>query len=134
MRKFREPERNQLILMAHIDLNSVAPIGSAVRTIDEFIKNLDTSAIEKEYALDSLTGRYPIHPKTILKVSLFAIHNCRFSLRKMEDDTEWNLAYRWLTGNLIIDHSTIGKFLIKNREYVEDLFTQVVNKRNFGWC
>jgi len=125
MRHFKKPERNQLVLMAHIDLNSVAPVGSAVRTIDDLVTSLDTTEIEKQYALDSVTGRNPIHPKTIIKVCLFAIHSCRFSLRKMEYDTRWNLAYRWLAGEHI-DHSTIGKFLISCRDLIEELFTQTV--------
>lgn len=87
MRHFKKPERDQLVLVAQIDLASVAPVGSAVRIIDDLVASLDTSAIEKRYALDSVTGRYPIHPKTIIKICLFAIHSCRFSLRKMEYDT-----------------------------------------------
>jgi len=55
-----------------------------------------------------------------------AIHNCRFSLRKIEYDTKYNLVYRWLTGDKIIDHSTIGKFLNKFKQELIDLFSQVV--------
>jgi hypothetical protein len=29
-----------------------------------------------------------------VKVALLALHNCRFSLRKMEEDTIHNLAYK----------------------------------------
>ena len=112
--------------MTHVALDTVAPVGSAVRSINDLVDELDTSDIEKEYALMTVTGRRPLHPKTILKVALYAIHNCRFSLRKMEYDTEFNLAYRWLTGNTVIDHSTLGKFLIKFKDYTNDLFTQVV--------
>lgn len=126
MRQFQKPDRNQILLMAFVNLESVAPIGSAVRSIDTLVDALDTSKLEKEYALESPTGRNPFHPKTIIKVCLFAMHSCRFSLRKMESDTGLNLAYRWLTGNKTIDHSTLGKFLIKYRDDVVELFTQTV--------
>jgi len=33
MRSFVEPERNQLLLLTNVNIESVAPVGSAVRTI-----------------------------------------------------------------------------------------------------
>lgn len=126
MRSFIEPERNQLLLLTHVNLETVAPIGSAVRTIDELVDRLDTSGIEATYDLESEKGQSPFHPKTLIKTALFALHNCRFSLRKMESDTGLNLAYRWLTGDRTIDHSTMGKFLARYRRSILDLFSQTV--------
>lgn len=91
------------------------------------IESLDTSEIEKEYVLEEWKpGREPFHPKTILKVCLYAIHNCRFSLRKMEHDTNFHLGYKFLTGNEAIDHTTIGKFLINFKEDIVEIYSQVV--------
>lgn len=126
MRRFIEPERKQLLLLAHVSLDSVAPVGSAVRTIDELVERLDTSEIEASYDMEAEKGQEPLHPKTLIKVALFALHNCRFSLRKMESDTELNLAYRWLTGDRKIDHSTMGKFLSAHRQAIVGLFSQTV--------
>ena len=126
MRAFIKPERNQILLLTNVILETVAPIGSAVRTINELVDRLDTSAIEANYDLESEQGQNPIHPKTLIKVALFALHNCRFSLRKMEYDIEMHLAYRWLTGDRKIDHSTIGKFLSRYRNHILDLFSQTV--------
>ncbi|MBN1696347.1 MAG: hypothetical protein JW881_02430 [Spirochaetales bacterium] len=94
MRQFIIPNREQQLLFATIDLESIAPIGSPLRTIDALVESLDTSSIEVEYDLDSPNGREPIHPKTLIKVALYAIHNCRFSLRKIEHDTTAYLGYR----------------------------------------
>jgi transposase len=126
MKNFRIPDRRQSLLLANVNLDSVAPMGSAVRIINDFIDDLDTTELEKRYAMNVTTGQRPIHPKTFLKVSLFAIHNCRFSLRKVEEDLEFNLMYRWLTGDIRIDHSTLGKFLVDNKDLVSPLLTQVV--------
>jgi transposase len=126
MKRFQFPDRRQNLLLAHVNLDSVAPVGSAVRTIDELVNKLDTRELEKGYAMEVQTGQRPIHPKTILKIALFAMHNCRFSLRKMEEDLEFNLMYRWLSGDIRIDHSTLGRFLVKNKEFISPLFTQVV--------
>lgn len=126
MRKFRQPNREQALLMTYVDLNSAAPVGSAVRTINDLLDVFDTSGIEQTYNIDADRGNNPIHPKTIIKVCLYAIHSCRFSLRKMEQDTKYHMGYRWLTGNEHIDHSTFGKFLIRFKDELVDLFSQTV--------
>lgn len=126
MPAFLYPNRSQKLLLTQIDLDSAAPEGSAVRIIDELVDRLDTSAIEAHYAVASDTGRPAIHPKTIIKVALFAFYNCRFSLRKMEQDIENNLAYKWLTGDQPIDHSTLGYVLASFCREIVELFTQVV--------
>ena len=48
------------------------------------------------------------------------------SLRKIEEDTINNLAYKWLTGDMTIDHSTMGLFLARFVEEIVELFSQVV--------
>ena len=94
--------------------------------INDLVDALDTSAIEQSYEVDSENGRPPFHPKTLLKVALLALHSCRFSLRKMEEDTINNLAYKWLTGDMTIDHSTMGLFLARFAGEIVELFSQVV--------
>jgi len=126
MRSFIEPNRKQKLLLTEIDLDSVAPIGSALRYIDELVEMFDTGAIEETYDLDSEQGRNPIHPKTFIKLGLYALYNCRFSLRKIQEDIENHLGYKWLTGDRAIDHSTIGKFFAKYIDQIVELFSQVV--------
>lgn len=126
MRTFKTPDRNKSYLFTNVSLDSIAPIGSVVRTIDELVEKLNTSDIESTYDLKSEKGREPIHPKTLIKVALYALNNCRFSLRKMEEDTKKHLGYRWLTGDEEIDHSTMGKFLVYYKEQIIEMFSQTV--------
>lgn len=126
-RNFKIPERSQLLMFANVDLNSVASPGGVLQTIDTLVDTLDTSAIEAKYDLESDRGASPYHPKTLIKVGLYAMYNCRFSLRKMESDTKMNLGYKWLTGDEEIDHTTFGKFFSKYPELISDLFSQVVS-------
>jgi transposase len=126
VRSFIIPDRKQKLLLTEVDLDTVAPLGSVLRYIDELVEMLDTSEIEKTYDLDSEKGREPIHPKTHIKVGLYALHNCRFSLRKMEYDIEHHLGYKWLTGDKAIDHSTLGKFYARYLDEIVELFSQVV--------
>lgn len=126
MRSFKIPNRKQLLLLTHVSLDSIAPVGSALRCVDELVDQLDTTEIEKNYDLESEQGREPFHPKTLIKVALYALHNCRFTLRKMEEDTQKHLGYKWLSGDEVIDHSTMGYFMSRYKEQIVDLSTQVV--------
>ena len=76
MRSFIESNRKQQLLLTEIDLDTVAPIGSALRYIDELVDMFDTSAIEATYDLESEHGRNPFHPKTFIKLGLYALYNC----------------------------------------------------------
>lgn len=126
MPAFLIPNRSQMLLLTQVDLSTVAPEGSAVYLINDLVDSLDTRSIEESYEVDSDSGRPPFHPKTLLKVALLALHSCRFSLRKMEEDTINNLAYKWLTGDMTIDHSTMGLFLARFTREIVELFSQVV--------
>ena len=113
MSAFIIPNRDQMLLLTQVDLSTVASEGSAVSLINDLIDSLDTGVIEEAYQVESDTGRPAFHPKTLLKVALLALHSCRFSLRKIEQDTANNLAYKWLTGDMSVDHSTMGLFLAR---------------------
>ena len=71
------PNRFQMLLLTQVDLSSVAPEGSAVRLINDLVDCLDTSGIERSYEVESEDGRPPFHPKTLVKVALLALHNCK---------------------------------------------------------
>lgn len=45
----------------------------------------------------------------------------------MEEDTKYNLAYKYLTGCQSIDHSTFGGFINKNRAAIVNVFSQTVD-------
>jgi len=126
MRKFIQPQRNQLLMLQTVDLNSIALTGSVLHSIDSIVDSLDTSAFEAVYDLESSRGNCPIAPKTIIKVCLYALHSGRFSTRKMEYDTGHHLGYMFLTGAQRIDHSTFSKFLSKFKKEVVELFSQIV--------
>jgi transposase len=126
MRKFIKPQRNQLLMLQTVDLNTIALPGSALYSIDTIVESLDTSAFEAVYDLESSRGNCPIAPKTIIKVCLYALHSGRFSTRKMEYDTGHHLGYMFLTGVQRIDHSTFSKFLSKFKNEVVALFSQIV--------
>lgn len=126
MRTFRKGTKEQLVMLETVDLRSAAPMGSTVDIIDKVVDSLDTRKFEEAYNFKSSQGAFPFHPKTLLKVCLLALHSNRFSTRKIEYDTAYNLGYKYLTGNQSIDHSTIGKFINKFKREIVELFGQIV--------
>jgi transposase len=98
MRKFIKPQRNQPLMLQTVDRNSRALAGSILHTMDTIVDSLDTSSFEAAYDLESSRGNRPIDPKTIIKVCLYALHNDRFSTRKMAYDTGHHQGYMFLTG------------------------------------
>jgi transposase len=125
VQSFKVSNRKQLFLLTHVSLGSIAPVGIALRCIDELVDQLYTTEIDKNYDLESEQGRELFHPNTLIKVALYALHKCRFTLRKMEEDTQKHLGYKWLTGDDVIDHSTMGYFLSRYIKQIVELSTQV---------
>lgn len=126
MQYFQTPKRDQKLFIENVNFDTIAPQGSPVRVIDEMVDMLDTSEIESHYESKFNWGKNPIHPKTYLKIILFAMHNCRFSLRKIEEDLKCHMQYRWLSGDIRLDHSTFGKFLVRFTSEISRLFAQTV--------
>lgn len=126
MPQFEMPDKEQLLMLQTVYLRSVAPKDSVVYMIDNIVDGLDTSAFEAVYDTECPRGQNPIHPKTLIKVCLYAIYQGRFSTRKMEKDTTYDLGYMYLTGARSIDHTTFSKFLSRFRNDILDFFSQIV--------
>lgn len=125
-RHFEVSDPEQMIMLTTVYLGSVAPPNSVLYAIKHIVESLDTSFFEAGYDLETAQGKNPIHPKIIIKVCLYAIYQGRFSTRKMERDTGFDLGYKYLTGDRQIDHSTFSKFLSRFRLEIVELFAQIV--------
>lgn len=53
MRKFIKPQKNQLLMLQTIDLNSIALPGSVFHIIDSIVDSLDTRSFEAVYDLEN---------------------------------------------------------------------------------
>jgi hypothetical protein len=53
MRKFIKPQKNQLLMLQTIDLNSIALPRSVLHTIDSIVDSLDTRSFEAVYDLEN---------------------------------------------------------------------------------
>ncbi len=90
---------------------------SAVRVIDVFVDDLDTSGLGfKTEAND--TGRPAYHPSTMLKIYVYGYLNRVQSSRRLEREAQRNVELMWLTGRLAPDFKTIADFRKNNGEAI----------------
>lgn len=126
MPQFEIPNPDQLVMLQYVYLRSIVSENPTVNLINSVVDRLDTLLFEAAYDTEAARGNEPIHPKTIIKVCLYALHRGRFTTRKMEQDTTYDVGYMFLTGCRTIDHTTFSKFLSRFRREVVDLFSQIV--------
>lgn len=85
---------------------------SIEKTIDRFVdEEVDIRLFEHHYKNDTV-GQKAIHPKIKLKVIIYSFVNGIQSSRTMEHLMRMNhIGYLFLTGNRVIDHSTLCNFI-----------------------
>lgn len=121
---FVDPDPTQLVfgaLRLEEYLNRTRSI--AALTVREVVRSLDLSEFEAAY---TMTGRAPYHPSLILGLVIYGILRGHSSLRGLEEMATLDLGAHWVTGGVIPDHSTIGRFIQLHADRITvDFFEQV---------
>ena len=116
-------ERYQRELMG-FSLDDELPLGHPVRMFEEVLGRLDLAPLEQNDSPG--LGRRAIHPRVLAKVLLWGMMTRVRASRKLEVALQDNIPFRWLTGKLQIDHSTLNAFRkVRHQELRRD-FTEVV--------
>ncbi len=109
-------DRNQATLFPE-RLDDYVAEDSAVRVIDVFIDDLDSSGLGfKTEAND--TGRPAYHASTMLKIYVYGYLNRVQSSRRLEREAQRNVELMWLVGRLAPDFKTIADFRKDNGEAI----------------
>ena len=119
---YRYGNRNQLQLFPSSIEEYVTP-DDPVRVYDAFIEALDLEKLGL-YLDPHHVGNPAYHPKTMLKLLVYAYSYGIRSSRKIEKATCHNLSFIWLTQGLRPDHKTIAEFRRKNRSQIADVLKQ----------
>jgi len=119
---YRYGNRNQLQLFPSSIEEYVTP-DDPVRVYDAFIEALDLEKLGL-YLDPHHVGNPAYHPKTMLKLLVYAYSYGIRSSRKIERATRHNLSFIWLTQGLRPDHKTIAEFRRKNRSQLADVLKQ----------
>jgi transposase len=95
-----------------------AGLGWVVR-MRALLDEVDVSAFEERY---TSKGRRPYHPRLILSLILYGLLERKWSLRELELLSARDAGAWYLCGGLRVDHSTIGRFLVRHADLVSDEF------------
>lgn len=94
-----------------------------VRIVNDIIDGIDTENINGLY---SKIGRYPYHPKMMLKVIIYAYMNNIYSCRKIEQALKRDVHFIWLAGYEKPDFITINRFRNRVKGEINNIFSQIV--------
>ena len=86
---------------------------------------MDLDAFCAAYRADG-HGRAAYEPSVMLTLVLYAHVTGRRSSRTVERYCRQDVAYRVITGNLLPDHATIARFVVRHEQAVADLFGEVL--------
>ncbi len=119
----RSNERSQQILFA-TSLDEAIPWDHPLRLFVQIIGRLDLGSLTNGYSPG--LGRPGIHPRVMVSVLLWGLLSGVRTSRKLEEALQYRLDFRWLTGGLSIDHSTLSLFRHSRKTELKALFQQLV--------
>jgi transposase len=124
--RLRYANRSQLELRTD-SLDQLLPPDHPARDVWEFVGRLDLSELLKRIrSLPGQAGAPAIDPRVLLAVWLYATSQGIGSARTLAELCQNHLAYRWLSGDLEINHHTLSDFRTGHGDFLNTLLTQTV--------
>ena len=119
---YRYGDRYQMGLLPQ-SIEEYVAADHAVRAYDAFVETLDFPALG--IAWDSCqVGNSEYDPKAMMKLLVYGYSYGVRSSRKLERETQQNLAFIWLMGGLKPDHKTIAEYRRKNKKALKKVLKQ----------
>lgn len=119
---YRIGNREQITLLPD-SVDDYVGDDDSVRVYDAFIDCLDLKELGITIEANSV-GNSSYHPKTMLKVLVYAYSYGWRSSRKIERALHHNLSFMWLSGGLKPAFKTIANFRKNNKEALKQLLVQ----------
>lgn len=91
--------------------------------VSDIVDNLDLSKIEADYVEE---GHPAYHPRILIKILFYGYTQGVRSSRKLENKTQEDIAFRYLTANSHLDHGTINLFRKSHLSELPYIFTQII--------
>src|SRR5919198_907782 len=125
MKRFVEGEDRRQATLLPDCLDDYVSQDNPVRVVEAFVAELDLAAFFAGVVPEA-TGRPASHPATLLKIYLYGYLNRIPSSRRLERETQRNIALMWLTGRLMPDFKTIADFRRDNGTAIQATCRQFV--------
>jgi len=121
---FRPFDRDQELLLPP-SLRDWLPADHFAWFLLESVKQLDLSAFYGGYRADG-HGRAAYQPSMMVGLVLYAYATNERSARGIERHCRDDVAYRVITANVVPDHATVARFLVRHEKPLADLFASVL--------
>jgi transposase len=121
---FRSCDRDQELLLPP-SLRDWLPADHFAWFLLDSVKALDLAAFYRAYRADG-HGRAAYEPSMMVALVLYAYATSERSARGIERHCRDDVAYRVITANMVPDHATIARFLVRHERPLADLFASVL--------
>jgi transposase len=122
---FIEGRREQSFLLPP-DVRDWLPEDHLAWFVIEAVASMDLSSFYAAYRADG-HGRAAYEPSAMVALILYAFATMQRSARAIERHCRQDVAYRVITGNLVPDHATIARFIVRHEAALADLFGAVLS-------
>jgi transposase len=110
-----------------VDVERLIGEEHAARAVWEFVGKLDMSGYQEEArAVEGKAGRPGWDPRLVISLWVYAYGEGVGSARAIEELCEWEPAYQWLTGAVVVNAHTLSDFRVKHEQALKELFVQVL--------
>lgn len=124
--RMSQPERRKIELRA-VSLDSLLGTEHPARVIWAYVLRLDLSELENRIkAREHVAGHPAITPRLLLALWLYATSEGVVSARLLARLCQSDDAYRWLCGEVGVNHRTLGEFRVEHDELVNRLLAEGV--------
>lgn len=121
---FRPVNRDQRFLLP-VDMMEWLPRDHFVHFLVELVEEMDLSPFLAGYRTDGRGGK-AYDPTMMATLLIYAYRDGERSSRQIEERCRTDVAYRFVTGGLVPDHSTIANFRERYEKEIGELFVPVL--------
>jgi transposase len=121
---FIESSREQGFLLPP-DVRDWLPADHLAWFVIDAVSEMDVAAFYGAYRADG-HGRAAYEPSMMVTLLLYAYSTKQRSSRAIECHCRQDVAYRVITGNVVPDHATIARFVVRHEAALAGLFSEVL--------
>lgn len=111
----------------HVDVERLIGEEHPARAVWEFVGKLDLRGYQEEArAVEGKAGRPGWDPRLLISLWVYGYGTGVGSARAIEEMCEWEPAYQWLTGAVVVNAHTLSDFRVKHEAALKELFVQVL--------
>ena len=107
------------------DVRDWLPADHLAWLVIDAVGQMDLSAFYGSYRADG-HGRAAYEPSLMVTLVLYAFATDVRSSRAIERHCRQDVAYRVITGNVVPDHATIARFIVRHQDALAELFSEVL--------